>query len=373
MAIAFDAKSSTEASTSDASLTTTWTHTASGSNRIVLVTVSAFNNSDTATQSVTYGGTAMTLIGKYFPVTNDSGQSVYALMNPPTGAQTISVTTANTFDSTMSYTYAAASYTGVDSWGTVSTTTTASGITHTVPTITTQDCTTYASLYGYNGNTAYIPTGAVTNGNLRVNSLDQSYPRTALADNIGYSAALSMTFNTLSTCQILAVTVALRPVGSPFQGTLQKLTNTVYAQNTKYPSNSFATYQYMNDDSASGASGQTATAGSGGYVRADCGSSRSVGYIVIGYDYLNNLPGGWGTSYTEGVTIQGSQDASTWTTLGTTPTYASTGSTNGLVTIPIWNTYRYIQLINTSSYFALTEFQVWAMPVVTGGFFAMFT
>lgn len=373
MAIAFDAKSSTEASTSGASLTTTWTHTASGSNRIVLVTVSAFNNYDTATQSVTYGGTAMTLIGKYFPVTNDSGQSVYALMNPPTGAQTISVTTANTVDSTMRYTYAAASYTGVDSWGTVSTTTTASGTTHTVPTITTQDCTIYASLYGYYGDTAYIPDGAVTNGNLRVNSLDQSYPHTALADNIGYSTALSMTFNTLTTCQILAVTVALRPVGSPFLGTLQKLTNTVYAQNTKSSYNSFATYQYMNDDSASGASGQTATAGSGGYVRADCGSSRSVGYIVIGYDYLKNLPGGWGKSYTEGVTIQGSQDASTWTTLGTTPTYASTGSTNGLVTIPIWNTYRYIQLINTSSYFALTEFQVWAMPVVTGGFFAMFT
>lgn len=371
MAIAFDAKSSTEAVTSGASLTTTWTHTASGSNRIVLVTVSAFNNNESATQTVTYGGTAMTLLRQYF--NSAYGQSVYALMNPPTGAQTISVTTANTFGSTMRYTYAASSYTGVDSWGTVTTTTTTSGSSHIVPTIITEDCITYASLYGYNGNSAYIITGGVTNGNLRVNSLDQSEPRTALADNIGYQAATNMTFSSLTSIQVMAVTVALRPTGSPFLGVLQKLTSTVYTQNTKYGSNSFATYQYMNDGSASGTSGQTATAGAGGYVRADCGSARAVGYIVIGYDYLNNLPGGWGASYTEGVTVQGSQDATTWTTLATTPTYASTGSSNGLVVIPIWNTYRYIQLIKTNNYFALTEFQVWVMPIATNGFFAMFS
>lgn len=133
-----------------------------------------------------------------------------------------------------------------------------------------------------------------------------------------------------------------------------------YTQSSVYGSNVAANYSNMNDNNASGSSGATATASSGNtWVMADLGSNKAVNRIIIGYDYLNNLPGGWGTSYTQNLNIQTSTDASNWTTVGTTPSYSSTGSTNGLVTINFSaQEARYVRL-QYGTYFALTEFQVW--------------
>jgi hypothetical protein len=57
--------------------------------------------------------------------------------------------------------------------------------------------------------------------------------------------------------------------------------------------------------------------------------------------------------------FQGSNDNTNWTTITTTPTYSSTGSTNGLVTIQIGGSWRYIRLYNASGYVMTLEFQVW--------------
>lgn len=80
-----------------------WTHTASGTNRLVIVGVSWSCDSFTAgacpaspggvpptISSITYGGTAMTPIGSKNVADQEIAQ--YQLVNPPTGAQTVSVT-----------------------------------------------------------------------------------------------------------------------------------------------------------------------------------------------------------------------------------------------------------------------------------------
>ena len=94
-------------------------------------------------------------------------------------------------------------------------------------------------------------------------------------------------------------------------------------------------------------------------MKADAGSVRYIDYIIIGYDYLDNLTGNWGVVYTEGHTVQVSDDDTSWTTVTTTPTYASTGSTNGLVRIKIGRNCRYVRLFNASTYVAVLEFSLW--------------
>lgn len=230
------------------------------------------------------------------------------------------------------------------------------------------DGVSFVALTGV-GGTAY-PYGAALKGTWRSENPGGT-PRTGIIESgvrqgVGWSSynGASDIFNTIN--------VQLIDASDPFNGTPQQLTNTVYTQNAKYGSgNVFATYSTMNDGTASGASGATATSTGGDWVKADCGAARNIAYIVIGYDYLSNLSGGWGVSYTKDVKVQGSLDNSTWTDITLTPDYTTTGSSNGLVTVPLYVNYRYIRLTK-NSYFALTEFQVWAMPAPTSGFFAMF-
>lgn len=141
-----------------------------------------------------------------------------------------------------------------------------------------------------------------------------------------------------------------------------QLTGVTYTQSSVYGPNAAATYAGMNDNSAVGNNGinQTGTKNEAApFIKADCGSTRYVSKIVIGYDYQSNLPGSWGVSYTEGRTIQGSNDNTNWTTITTAPTYSTTGSSNGLVDITVNANYRYIRLYSTSGYICLLEFQIW--------------
>lgn len=138
-----------------------------------------------------------------------------------------------------------------------------------------------------------------------------------------------------------------------------------YTVSSTYTECNPPTYQYMNDNNANGSTndnqwGSDDNAGTD-FIKADLGANKVITKIVIGYDYLNNLPTGWGVTYTEGKTIETSTDDSTWTSQGTTPTYASTGSTNGLVTIRLNNVVaRYIR-ITSSDFMAMLEFQVWGL------------
>lgn len=142
-----------------------------------------------------------------------------------------------------------------------------------------------------------------------------------------------------------------------------------YSQSTVYPSNVAADYAGMNDGLAIGNDdgepgyAQTGTnQGIDQWIMAELESAQDIDHIVIGYDYTNTLPGGWGVNYTEDALVQGSLDGSSWTTIDTTPDYASTGSTDGLVSIEIGGTWKYIRLLRDNGYLALLEFQIWVLP-----------
>ena len=141
-----------------------------------------------------------------------------------------------------------------------------------------------------------------------------------------------------------------------------QLAGITYTVTGTYSANQPPTYQYMNDNNANGSTngdqwGSLSTATE--WIMADLGTAKTITKIIIGYDYLANLPGGWGTVYTEGKTVQTSIDNATWITQATTLAYASTGSTDGLVTVVIPGVNaRYIRLLS-NSWMCLLEFQVW--------------
>jgi len=307
----------------------------------------------------------MTLLGTIYG-DGAAATRIYGMLNPPTGASTVSLT-VSTIDRSTYFQMSSTSYSGVSGgFGTVSTAYKV-GSTNGIY-LDGGDGVSFVALTGQ-GSTAY-PYGAALRGTWRSKN-PSGYPLTGIIESalrqgvgwISYNGS-SDTFNVVS--------VQLIDASDPFSGTPELLTNTVYTQNAKYDSgNVFATYSNMNDGTASGASGATATSTGGDYVKADCGAARNISHIIIGYDYLSNLSGGWGAYYTKDVKVQGSLDNSTWTDITLTPDYTTTGSSNGLVTVPLYANCRYIRLTK-DRYFALTEFQVWAFPAPASGFFAMF-
>lgn len=135
MAVAFDAVGPSSSGTGNATAgatgtqTVTWTHTAgSGANRYVVVGVSngETGNAGTDTYTVTYGGTAMTLIGSVLSNNTQFGAArLYGLANPATGASTVSVQVAGTGTKTINC--GSISFTGVDQTTPVGTGVTAFG------------------------------------------------------------------------------------------------------------------------------------------------------------------------------------------------------------------------------------------------------
>jgi hypothetical protein len=94
----------------------------------------------------------------------------------------------------------------------------------------------------------------------------------------------------------------------------------------------------------------------GAWLQMDFGSVTSFSSVVVGSDFDDTLAGGWGKFYTENCDIIGSDDATTWTTLGNTGTftqalqeYATPGAS-----------YRYVRIRKANDYLAVTEF--YALP-----------
>lgn len=90
MAIAFDAASAAgNVSTSTSPLT--FSHTCSGTNRILFVEAGQRNASTVS--GITYNGVAMTQIGTVLhpPLTTSDGNYLYYLINPATGAHNVSI------------------------------------------------------------------------------------------------------------------------------------------------------------------------------------------------------------------------------------------------------------------------------------------
>lgn len=96
--VEFDAVSTGSATSGSGSITATWSHTASGPNRIVIVVIAALQLNQvytTHTRTVTYGGFPMQSLGGVHYANNDDGWiEFFYLLNPPTGSQTVSATVA---------------------------------------------------------------------------------------------------------------------------------------------------------------------------------------------------------------------------------------------------------------------------------------
>lgn len=93
MAIAFNATNSKNDSTI-AVLTQTWSHTCTGSNRLLFVGVS-FDSAGLSISSVTYAGTNLTLIRTDENTAISRSSSIWYLVAPATGANDIVVTYSN--------------------------------------------------------------------------------------------------------------------------------------------------------------------------------------------------------------------------------------------------------------------------------------
>lgn len=106
MAIAFDAASSHKGNNVSS---LTWSHTCSGSNRLLWVCAGNGALLPTATTSVTYNGVAMTEVGDV--VQTFAHASHHYLVAPDTGAHDVVVTYAGSNDECIA---GAVSYTGVD-------------------------------------------------------------------------------------------------------------------------------------------------------------------------------------------------------------------------------------------------------------------
>ena len=91
--ITFDSANSVELPSAATSMS--WTHTTgTGDNRILLVSIGVFSRAGTpaTVTSITYGGTALTLLATDVYTTNPQVRSyLYYLLNPPSGTRTISV------------------------------------------------------------------------------------------------------------------------------------------------------------------------------------------------------------------------------------------------------------------------------------------
>jgi len=124
MAIAFDLASFAISGTGTS---LTWDHQATGDNRIVLVHVGMENNAGQTVSSVTYGGTALALVGS-----KSSGSLVrtesWRLVAPATGVQSIVVT----FSASVTADAYAVTYTGVSQGSPLGTYASAAGVSATI-------------------------------------------------------------------------------------------------------------------------------------------------------------------------------------------------------------------------------------------------
>jgi hypothetical protein len=151
-----------------------------------------------------------------------------------------------------------------------------------------------------------------------------------------------------------------------------QLTGVTYTQSSVWHQDNPVDYTYMNNHNADGSINNAETACDTNvdlaippysWIRADCGSTKNIDHIVIGYDYKTNLPGGFGPPYTSNRSVKGSLDATTWTSITTTPNWDATlaaNHPNGLVPVPINGNWRYIQLgAGYDEWLCLLEFEIW--------------
>jgi hypothetical protein len=136
-----------------------------------------------------------------------------------------------------------------------------------------------------------------------------------------------------------------------------------YSQSDVYTGLVAAEHTGMNSGNANGAANETGT-DHDGWIQANLSTPQQIDHVVLGYDYLDDLPGNFGAAAFNGATLTGSLDATTWTRLAT----CDTGQTiNGLMTIPVGADYQYLRVTAApGQWLAVTEFEVWTTPVPAG-------
>lgn len=124
MAVAFDAVGPSATGTISQGAppaTLTWSHTCSGSDRLLIVTASyatggAYGGSDAgAALSATYNGVSMTSVGVRHSNDSDAGfGQMFYLVNPPTGSNTVAVSVSGWLANNADIIAGSVSFTGVD-------------------------------------------------------------------------------------------------------------------------------------------------------------------------------------------------------------------------------------------------------------------
>jgi hypothetical protein len=135
MAIAFDASSKHERNDPPANSAVTWSHTCTGTNRLLVVAVGHFNPASVTPSLPTYNGVSMTQLATFSPQNAEIEWAFYYLVNPASGTNTISAGYSG--DPTQFYGHAV-SYTGVEQTPTIvaSGGTTGAGVTSLSRTLT---------------------------------------------------------------------------------------------------------------------------------------------------------------------------------------------------------------------------------------------
>ena len=251
MAVAYDAVGAGALVTTAA---VTWSHTASGTERAVIVMTSRYGTAYTSV-SATYGGVAMTQVVSLLRFNNASttnAMEVFILQNPPTGAQTVSVTYVG--GTVIAHTGNSVSFTGVTSIGSP---TTAYGNTGTTMSmnVTGGNNSIIWQAFGNAGSaaaTAYTG-NEVWNGGINTNRCDIGYaPGSASAT----SFSATMTNN-----------AAWAGVGIPLMGIgtagvmVQENTNAV---SSPLPANAVGCYVTLIGAGGAGGKGASDAFGNGG-------------------------------------------------------------------------------------------------------------
>jgi hypothetical protein len=120
MAVAFNAVGAgDEDSLSSTSITISWSHTCTDSNRAVTVGFTSFNSGQSQasqTRTVTYGGVGMTQLVSV-DIGSNTFTEIWGMLNPSTGAQTALVQISSGSSTSRELVGNSVSYTGVNSFG----------------------------------------------------------------------------------------------------------------------------------------------------------------------------------------------------------------------------------------------------------------
>ncbi len=139
--VVYDTFSNSSTITGSNSITTSWSHTASGSDRVVILMLTVLQTSaiyTSHTRTITYGGVAMASLGGIHENNNSASAWIeyFYLFNPATGSQTVSVTVARASTTYNRMNAAIFSYTGCKSVSTLSSAAGTGGTTALSQTIT---------------------------------------------------------------------------------------------------------------------------------------------------------------------------------------------------------------------------------------------